>query len=94
MEDTRTNDEWIFFCNIPFQADGGYLSYVNELANISFGYIKYMGRKNSSGVTALNILRNASSRDHFEALQNSSRLLTRLGVKGKRLGIGTTRNEQ
>ena len=53
-----------------------------------------MGRKNSSGVTALNILRNASSRDHFEALQNSSRLLTRLGAKGKRLGVGTTRNEQ
>ena len=53
-----------------------------------------MGRENRIGVTALNILRNACSRDHFEALQNSSRLLTCLGVKGKRLGIGTTRNEQ
>ena len=30
----------------------------------------------------------------FEALQNSSRLLSRLGAAGSRLGAGTTRNEQ
>ena len=53
-----------------------------------------MQRKNKKGVSALTILKNGASRVHFEALQNSSRLLAHLGLKGKRLAIGTTRNEQ
>ena len=53
-----------------------------------------MGCKNKKGVTALRILKNGGSREHFEALQNSSRLLSRLGAAGHRLGAGTTRNEQ
>ena len=50
--------------------------------------------KSKKGVTALKILKNGWSREHFEALQNSSRLLSRLGAAGSRLGAGTTRNEQ
>ena len=53
-----------------------------------------MHRKNSSGYTALQVLKNGSSRDHYEGLQNSSRLLSRLGPERARLGTGTTRNEQ
>ena len=53
-----------------------------------------MQRKNSDGTTALSVLQNASTRQHFEALQNSSRLMALLGVIGFRLGTGTTRNEQ
>ena len=53
-----------------------------------------MLRKNNKGVTAMQILQNGGSREHFEGLQNSSLLLARLGTKASRLGIGTTRNEQ
>ena len=53
-----------------------------------------MSQKNSDGVTAKTVLQNGSSRRHYEGLQNSSRLLARLGVKGARLGTGTSRNEQ
>ena len=42
----------------------------------------------------MEILRNGASRHHFEFLQNSSRLVARLGSTGKRLATGTTRNEQ
>ena len=94
MKDTRSPTEWISFCKYPFQSDTGYISYVNELAKISADYSDYMQRKNSSGVSAIKILQNGASRKHFEGLQNSSRLRVRLGIKGKRLGVGTTRNEQ
>ena len=53
-----------------------------------------MNRKNSSGYTALQVLENGSSREHYEGLQNSSRLLSRLGPERARLATGTTRNEQ
>ena len=53
-----------------------------------------MDAKNSDGLTVLQIVKNGASRVHFEALQNSSRLFSRLGPKGDRLGTGTTRNEQ
>ena len=53
-----------------------------------------MQRTNGKNVTALQILKNGASRLHFEGLQNSSRLLARLGTKGNRLGTGTARNEQ
>jgi len=68
--------------------------YVNELAKISASYLEFMHRKNSSGYTAQQILKNGSSREHYEGLQNSSRLLSRLGPERARLGTGTTRNEQ
>ena len=53
-----------------------------------------MQRKNKKCVSALTILKNGETRVHFEALQNSSRLLAHLGLKRKRLAIGTTRYEQ
>ena len=53
-----------------------------------------MKRRNGKGVSALQIMKNGASREHFEALQNCSRLLAHLGSKGARLGTGTTRNEQ
>ena len=68
--------------------------YVNELAKISASYLEFMHRKDGSGYTALQILKNGSSREHYEGLQNSSRLLSRLGPERARLATGTTRNEQ
>ena len=53
-----------------------------------------MHRKNKKGVSAFTIFKNGATRVNFEALQNSSRLLVHLGLKGNRLAIGTTRNEQ
>ena len=53
-----------------------------------------MQRTNGKGVTALDILKNGSSRSHYEGLRNASRLMTYLGAKASRLAIGTTRNEQ
>ena len=53
-----------------------------------------MGQKNSKGVSALRVLQNASCREHYEFLQNSSRLIARLGKSAVRLAVGTTRNEQ
>ena len=53
-----------------------------------------MGKRNSKGVTALKILQNAATRHHYEYLQNSSRLIARLGKNAVRLAVGTTRNEQ
>ena len=53
-----------------------------------------MNKKDSKGTTVAQILQNGASRIHFEGLQNASRLMVRLGVKGERLGVGTTRNEQ
>ena len=94
MKDTRTPADWTSFCKNPFQNYGGYFSYVNELAKIGVDYSDYMQRKNSDGIPAIKILQNGASRQHFEGLQNSSRLRARLGIKGKRLGVGTTRNEQ
>ena len=57
-------------------------------------YGRYMGRKNGKGVSAAEILRSGAAWHHFQGLQNASRLLARLGSKGKRLGTGTTWNEQ
>ena len=65
-----------------------------ELAKIGASYSDLMVRTNSKGITAMDILKNGASQEHFELLQNSSRLLAHLGSSGKRLGIGTTRNEQ
>ena len=45
-------------------------------------------------MSALRVLQNASSREHYEFLQNSSRLIARLGKSALRLAVGTTRNEQ
>ena len=92
--ETRTPDEWGQFCLLPFPEDGGHSIYVDELAKICYTYEKYMSQKNSDGVTAKTVLKNGSSRWHYEGLQNSSRLFARLGVKGARLGTGTSRNEQ
>ena len=39
-------------------------------------------------------MQNGASRSHYECLQNSTRLVTRLGEKRVMLGAGTTRNEQ
>ena len=72
----------------------GYSKYVHELGTITADYSMDMGRKNSSGITVLQIIKNGASRLHFEGLMNGSRLLMHLGSKGSRLGIGTTRNEQ
>ena len=41
-----------------------------------------MERKNSIGERVIEIIRNGAKRHHFEALQNSSRLLACLGDKG------------
>ena len=68
--------------------------YVTELAKVATSYRELMSKRNSKGGTALNILINGSSRTHYECLQNSSRLMTRLGDKRMMLGTGTTRNEQ
>ena len=92
--DVRTPDQWSSFCSTSFEEDGGYQSYVTELATISASFIEWMSRTNKNGVNALRILQNGSSRSHYEYLQNSSRLLTRLGNSGLRLAVGTTRNEQ
>ena len=92
--DTRTPEEWDNFCKIPFNDVDGYATYVLELAKISVTYKDRMLSKNSDGVTVLKLLKNGASREHYEGLQNSSRLLNRLGTKGIRLGTGTARNEQ
>ena len=92
--DTRTPGQWKKFCQSPFNGEDAYLSYVVELATISATYVDYMQRKNSNGVTALQVLRNGATRQHFECLQNSSRLIARLEPKESLLGVGTTRNEQ
>ena len=68
--------------------------YVGELSKIARNHSDLMSRKNNKGVSALKILQNGSSRSHYECLQNSSRLMTRLGEKHVMLGAGTTRNEQ
>ena len=94
QKDSRTQKEWESFCKLPFDSVGGYFKYVLELATITTDYSKDMGRKNSSGDTIFKIIKNGASRVHFEGLMNGSRLLMRLGTKGTRLGIGTTRNEQ
>ena len=86
--------EWVSFCRRPFESQGGYFSYVYELAIITADYSDYMERKNISGVALRQIIINGASRQHFEGLQNGSRLLERLGPKGVQLGVGTTRNEQ
>ena len=92
--DTRTSEEWSAYCKCPFDSDIGYTEYVSELAKIAVTYSDYMKRTNSNGKSACTILKNGASRTHFEALQNSSRLLARVGPKGFRLGTGTMRNEQ
>ena len=94
MQEERTPAEWSALCKIPFEQDNGYAAYVSELAIIGGTYSDLLKRKNSKGVTALEILRNGSSRHHFEGLQNASRLIARLGPRGVRLGTGTARNEQ
>ena len=94
MQEERTPAVWSTFCKIPFEQDNGYATYVTELAIIGGTYSDLLKRKNSKGVTALEILRNGSSRHHFEGLQNASRLIARLGTRGIRLGTGTARNEQ
>ena len=67
---------------------------MNELAKISTAYSSDMERKNSSGERVIKIIRNGAKRHHFEALQNSSRLLACLGDKGVQLDFATIRNEQ
>ena len=92
--DTRTPAEWKLFCRTPFDSLSGHSTYVSELAKIGYAHKQLMARSNRKGVTALDILMNGASRQHFEGLQNSSRLLARLGSFGTRLATGTTRNEQ
>ena len=94
LQEERTPAVWSTFCKIPFEQDNGYATYVTELAIIGGTYSDLLKRKNSKGVTALEILRNGLSRHHFEGLQNASRLIARLGTRGIRLGTGTARNEQ
>ena len=94
LVDSRTPEQWSKFCNCPFNEEDGYTCYVAELAKIDVTYKTLMLAKNSDGVSALQVLKNGASRQHYEALHNSSRLLARLGVKAARLGVGTTRNEQ
>ena len=93
-EDTRTPDEWNAFCKSAFDDRTGYITYVQELAKIFLTFRRFMNKKDSKGTTVAQILQNGASRIHFEGLQNASRLMARLGVKGERLGVGTTRNEQ
>ena len=93
-EDTRTLAQWSSFSKLTFEHDNGYLQYMNELAKVSTAYSSDMERKNSIGERVIEIIRNGAKRHHFEALQNSSRLLACLGDKGVQLGVGTTRNEQ
>ena len=78
-----TPDQWSSFCSTSFDEDGGYQSYVTELATISSSFIEWMSRTNKNGVNALRILQNASSRSHYEYLQNSSRLLLQLHYEFK-----------
>ena len=94
VQDNRSADEWKSYCMIPFDGETGHTEYAAELSKIVMSFKEYMGRKNAKGVTAAEILRRGASWDHFQGLQNASRLLTHLGSKGKRLGTGTTRNEQ
>ena len=92
--DNRTPAQWKAFCGCPFNEQDGHIKYATELAKISVQFETLMNSKNSDGDTALKILRNGASRNHYEGLQNSSRLFARLGPKGARLGTGTARNEQ
>ena len=92
--DDRTPEQWKTFCSYAFDEEVGYITYVAELAKIIISYDTYMDAKNSDGVTVKQILKNAASRTHYEGLQNASRLFAKLGLKGNRLGTGTTRNEQ
>ena len=92
--DTRTPEQWSEFCTLPFDGEYGYESYVAELATISATFVEWKDKRNSKGVSALRILRNAATRTHYEYLQNSSRLIAFLGDKAFRLGVGTTTNEQ
>ena len=92
--DTRTSLQWLEYCKCSFSGVSGFTEYVHELAKISITFSEYMQQTNGKNVTALQILKNGASRLHFEGLQNSSRLLARLGTKGNRLGTGTARNEQ
>ena len=64
------------------------------VGNYQYDIRRLDGGKNGKGVTALEILQNAATRLHYEYLQNSSRLVARLGQNAVRLGVGTTRNEQ
>ena len=92
--DTRTSLQWSEYCRCSFNDVSGFSEYVHELAKISIRFSEYMQTTNGKNVTALQILKNGATRVHFEGLQNSSRLLVRLGTKGNRLGTGTARNEQ
>ena len=92
--DTRTSLQWSEYCRCSFNDVSGFSEYVHELAKISITFSEYMQNTNGKNVTALQILKNGATRVHFEGLQNSSRLLARLGTKGNRLGTGTARNEQ
>ena len=94
LEESRMPSEWTAYCKRPFNAITGGTEYAAELAKITVTHAKYMKRKNYKGVCAVQIMKSDASRDHFEGLQNCSRLLAILGTKGSRLGTGTTRNEQ
>ena len=93
-EDNRTDDQWVKYCKESFNGEFAHREYAVELSKIAKSHEEYMTKKNAKGVTAGQILRSGTAWHHFQALQNSSRLLARLGSKGKRLGVGTTRNEQ
>ena len=80
MVESRTQEQWSNFCNCPFNEEDGYTCYVEELAKIGLTYKIRMLAKNSDGLSALQVLSNGASREHYEALQNSSRLFARLGV--------------
>ena len=56
-----TSDQWSPFCSTSFDEDGGYQSYVTELATISSSFIEWMSRTNENGVNALRILQNVWS---------------------------------
>ena len=60
----------------------------------SFDFSGDVDRCNKKGERVFDILRNGAMRTHFEALQNSSRLMFGLGEKCLRFCVGTTRNEQ
>ena len=94
QEESRTPSEWKAYCKRPFNAITGGTEYAAELAKITVTHAKYMKRKNSKGVSAIQIMKSGASREHFEGLQNCSPLLAILGTKRSCSGTGTTRNEQ
>ena len=74
-EDTRSPDEWTSYCSKSFNGAIGHTEYAAELAKITVSHREYIGSRNGKGVTAEDILRSGAFWDHFQGLQNPSRLL-------------------